>query len=136
MSHTFECRQRFEKLLKEDVRAKQRFERAAERRLTGITNRAMAMDPTAPSNTPTVLPAEAGGAEVRADTTTAASASSGSGLGPLGDPRRVKGIEEQNERQLQEGIKAAMQTTAMSNQKKRAAEDAADDSARYKKKRR
>ena len=128
MSHTFECRQRFEKLLKEDVRAKQRFERAAERRLTGITNRAMAMDPTAPSNTPTVLPAEAGGAEVRADTTPAASASSGSGLGPLGDPRRVKGIDEQNAKQLQEGIKASMQVTeSTARGTKRDAEEEADD---------
>ena len=41
MSHTFECRQRFERLLKEDFRAKQRFDKAAERRWTGITNKAM-----------------------------------------------------------------------------------------------
>ena len=106
--------------------------------MTGITNRAMAMDPTAPSNTPTNLTSDpkAGiGADPIMATSASSSASSGSGLGPMGDPQRVKGIDEQNERQLQEGIKASMQTTASSNQKKRAVEDAADDSARYKKKR-
>ena len=41
--------------MKEDAKAGQRFKRAAERRITGTTNRAMAMDPTAPSNTTTDL---------------------------------------------------------------------------------
>ena len=41
--HTHECRQRFERLLQEDIKGRQRFARAAERRMTGITKIAMEM---------------------------------------------------------------------------------------------
>ena len=42
-NHTTECRQRFERILQQDNRSKQRFERATERRLQGITKKAMEM---------------------------------------------------------------------------------------------
>ena len=120
MSHTFECRQRFERLLKEDFRAKQRFDKAAERRWTGITNKAMAMDPTAPSNS------EA--AEDKDDAAATPTGAAGSGAGPMGDPRRSKEIDDQNKRQLQEGIKSSMQTAeAAARGTKRNAEEDADD---------
>ena len=38
-----ECRQRFERILKQDARAKQRFDKAHKRRMEGITKKAMAM---------------------------------------------------------------------------------------------
>ena len=45
--NSLECRRRFEQLLQKDAKSKLRFDRAAERRLEGITKRAMAMDPDA-----------------------------------------------------------------------------------------
>ena len=41
--HTHECRQRFERLLQDDISGRQRFARAAERRMTGIIKMAMEM---------------------------------------------------------------------------------------------
>ena len=40
--HIPECRQRFERILQQDARAKQRFDKAHERRMEGITRKAMA----------------------------------------------------------------------------------------------
>ena len=62
--HSLECRRRFEQLLQKDAKSKLRFDRAAERRLQGITKRAMAMDPDAAAASSNAAGASGSGATV------------------------------------------------------------------------
>ena len=99
-AHTFECRRRFEELLRQDAKSKLRFDRAAERRMDGITKRAMAMDPDAAASSNNAAGASGSGA-------TAADRSSD--------------ISAQNSKSLEDGINASL---------KRKSEDSGDDGER------
>ena len=95
--HSFECRQRFERLLRSNSKSKMRFERAAERRLEGITKRAMAMEPAEP------------------EAATNSNAASGSGATA---EEKSADISAQNAKAVEDGIKASL---------KRKSEDSGDD---------
>ena len=99
-AHTFECRRRFEELLRQDAKSKLRFDRAAERRMDGITKRAMAMDPDAAASSNNATGASGSGA-------TAA--------------ERSSDISAQNSKSLEDGINASL---------KRKSEDSGDDGER------
>lgn len=84
--HSFECRRRFEELLRQDAKSKLRFDRAAERRLEDITRRAMAMDP---------------------DATASSNAAASSGSGATIEQRKTE-VDAQNSRELEAGMKASL----------------------------
>ena len=95
--HSFECRRRFEELLRQDAKSKLRFDRAAERRLEGITKLAMAMDPDAAA--------------------ASSNAAGASGSGSIAEQRSAD-VNAQNAKAVVDGIKASL---------KRASEDSGDD---------
>ena len=136
--HSFECRRRFEDLLRQDAKSKLRFDRAAERRIDGITRRAMAMDPDA------------------MDPKTAASSSSNtagaSGSGATIEQRNAD-VDDQNAKELATGMRESFKrknddpeddaeratrgsttgtttTTQLLKGQKRTAEEDADDTER------
>ena len=95
--HSFACRRRFEELLRQDAKSKLRFDRAAERRLEGITKLAMAMDPDAAA--------------------ASSNAAGASGSGSTAEQRSAD-VNAQNAKAVVDGIKASL---------KRASEDSGDD---------
>ena len=129
--HTFECRKRFGQLLRQNAKSKLRFERAAERRLDGITKRAMAMEPSE------IEAAASSGA-----TAEGSNAASGSGA-TAGERSADIGI--QNAKALDDGVKASLKRksgdsgddaeraargSTSPRGRKRDAEDSADDEER------
>ena len=112
--HTTECRRRFERLLQQDDRARLRFERATERRLQGITKKAMEMQEEIEAKEAEAL-SKAASTTSAATRTNAPTPGSGSGLT---DKQRVRGVDEQNESMIQEGIKASL-AAPEENKKKR-----------------
>ena len=122
--HTTECRQRFERILQHDAKAKQRFERATERRLQGITKKAMEMHEEVEEKAAALSKATQEAAKATAATS---GPSSGSGMT---DHQRRSGVDDQNEKALQEGIKASVAPPDEPNNKKRGADATADDSER------
>ena len=102
--HTTECRRRFERLLQQDDKARLRFERATERRLQGITKKAMEMQEEIEAKEAEALSKAASTTSVATQTN---APTPGSGFGPT-DQQRARGVDEQNERTLQEGIEVSM----------------------------
>ena len=116
--HTHECRQRFERLLQDDIRGRQRFARAAERRMTGIIKMAMEMQDDIEKQ-----------AEAATHARASATAGTSSGSGAT-DAQRQQSVTAQNDREHKAGIKASLQeqaiTTPPAPSKKRGAEEADD----------
>ena len=101
--HTDECRQRFERILSQTAKGRQRFEAATERRLNAITKKAMEMQDQIEKKAATM---SAGG-----------SGASGSGLTAAA---RAAGVDDQNKRDMEKGIE-------ISKGEKRKANDELDD---------
>ena len=125
-----ECRQRFERILQQYARAKQRFDKAHERRMEGITRKAMAMQAQV-EETETQDTNEKASTQDNAAAGGRGGGSGSAGSGATAAQRRGE-VQAQNERELQAGMKASLETstTAAVGSEKTNAEEEADDSGR------
>ena len=116
--HSDECRTRFEALLSETDAGKKRFDAARERRLEGITRKAMELE--SKIGTPAIIPDEDADAEVKDDSAGAGGASSGSGMN---EDEREASVTAQNVKNKAEAIEESLKMQKAERQRKRSVQD-------------
>ena len=123
--HTAECRQRFEKILEQNVAARRRFERAKERKMDAVTKRAVEIQEGIDKDSK----GKDADTPVNGDGKDAAAGASGSGLG---DAERRAGVDSQNEKTMKDAMQESKTTSTPKSPRgtKREAEDEPDDSER------